>query len=1197
MKTKTPFVLWMALAATLCAASNIAHAAPAATFTDSWKDTAVPDSTVTASTAGTFTFTASLPVDSELTSSEISTDSQFSISIGPVGNTMPIISGTLADAEKFTLGKNGSATFPFTLMNPISGLLTTNGTFKVSWTPTTLTISGSTTVDILGEETNFLMTSDGIAANNTVDMHATNEVDVSLSDTNGGMFDFDTNVTGTLKNTETEYATNSSGGTIPLEAGSLTGAGHGISFSDTWKDTAVAEIQDAASTAGTFSFTASLPVDSELTSSEISTDSQFSINIGPVGNTMPIVSGTLADAEKFTLGKNGSATFPFTLMNPISGLLTTNGSVKVSWTPTTLTITGSATVDIFGEETNFVMSSDGIPADNTLDVAATNEVDVSLSDTNGGMFNYDTNVTGTLRNTETEHTNPNGAAFPLETGSLTGSGHGISFSDTWKDTAAPAAYYASTSGSASLNISLPLEGLLDITNSSLDISEMGTNSQLLITIGPATNPVTVFGGLLGDAKKFTANKNGGTATFSSPTKGTLTLSWTTTSITVTASTIFDLLHEEQTFATNSDTMPGTEPISGYYELGLTLNDTNGGTYSYYNPFVPVTGKNTQTEQGNADGTTIPLETGTITGTADFTPPTVTITSPAAGSKVYNQNSVIELKGTASDKVGVASILFYVNDQTTNAMEIDQEGLPAKSITWSNSVDFSQFGTPGTFVVSVFAIDNVGNQSTPVSRTFQWVQTNSAVVTVNPTGAGTVAGLQTGKQLQLGNSYPVTAKPKNTNWIFSQWTDGAGDVLSSSATYDYIDTDGALTANFVPNPFTNGILAGTYTGLYYDTNNGPQVRNAGYITLTVTKTGAFSGTLYNADYGKSRSALTGQLSVAPDGSSAAATLPVIQLGKNAFLQVILQVATDPVLTDPGAGLLTGFVNALSSATDTNNPYTAEIQGELSLYNTNTLAGLYNVVISPETNDPSQGPAGYSYGSATVSSKRGSAGAVALVLNLADGTSPTISFPTALAQDGTCPVYASLYGGNGVILGWMQFAMDGSGSMSSASIYWLTAYDYTSSTWPDGFSGQPAISGALYTPPKAGTNLFGATDLILAIDPGFSGLSLQDETDVSVTYNPAKNTFTDTNKVSITLTAATGALTGTFSPPGSRSALTFHGVEAGGAAYGFYTGANKQTGPISLNAVQVDPVGGGVVTSFTLMTNGPEIAPDAATAVRR
>ena len=84
---------------------------------------------------------------------------------------------------------------------------------------------------------------------------------------------------------------------------------------------------------------------------------------------------------------------------------------------------------------------------------------------------------------------------------------------------------------------------------------------------------------------------------------------------------------------------------------------------------------------------------------------------------------------------------------------------------------------------------------------------------------------------------------------------------------------------------------------------------------------------------------------------------------------------------------------------------------------------------------------------------------------------------------------------------------------------------------------------------------------------------------------------------TALAATGALTGTFSPPGSRSALTFHGVEAGGAAYGFYTGANKQTGPISLNAVQVDPVGGGVVTSFTLMTNGPEIAPDAATAVRR
>jgi len=61
---------------------------------------------------------------------------------------------------------------------------------------------------------------------------------------------------------------------------------------------------------------------------------------------------------------------------------------------------------------------------------------------------------------------------------------------------------------------------------------------------------------------------------------------------------------------------------------------------------------------------------------------------------------------------------------------------------------------------------------------------------------------------------------------------------------------------------------------------------------------------------------------------------------------------------------------------------------------------------------------------------------------------------------------------------------------------------------------------------------------------------------VTYNPAKNTFSDAGHVTITFTPSTGVLSGGFSP-----AYKFTGVEINGAGYGFYSSqAVKETGPI-------------------------------------
>ena len=113
-----------------------------------------------------------------------------------------------------------------------------------------------------------------------------------------------------------------------------------------------------------------------------------------------------------------------------------------------------------------------------------------------------------------------------------------------------------------------------------------------------------------------------------------------------------------------------------------------------------------------------------------------------------------------------------------------------------------------------------------------------------------------------------------------------------------------------------------------------------------------------------------------------------------------------------------------------------------------------------------------------------------------------------------------------------------------------------------------------------------------------MSLPDETDVAVTFNPAKNTFTDTSKVTITLTPSTGALTGSFYPTGGKTSLKFNGVEFGGAAYGFYTAADKETGPVWLGD-PTDPAfvnegqSASMIIDHSVYGGGPPLLPSLST----
>jgi hypothetical protein len=769
------------------------------------------------------------------------------------------------------------------------------------------------------------------------------------------------------------------------------------------------------------------------------------------------------------------------------------------------------------------------------------------------------------------------------------------YTDSWKDAGTNES--ASTIGSFSIGFSVPVDGV--------DLSEIDSNSQFFLYI----NSVEIASNTLGNAANYAAGNTSATFPITEQdsagneiTNGSVTVNWTAATITVSGSATNDLLDEGANFAYNGQIFsPKSTRFSfEYYEVSLTLDasDNGGGTFNYDNPYVQVIGHNSGTDHKLPDDSgTNYFETGSERGVISV--PELTINSPALDSKVYDADPVVNLIGTANDDVGLSSIQCYVNGDTTNPISIDQSyDLPTNEIAWTAEVDLSQFGQVGSNVISVIAQDLGGNQTT-MSRTFLWIETNAAVVTVNPPGAGIVKGVKNGQVLQVNNGYAVTATSTNKNLIFWEWTDGSGDVLSSNASFEYFDEIGTLTnsafptliANFVPSPFTNADLVGTYTGLFYDTSNGVAVSDAGYITVTVTEAGNFSGKLYLATT-TSPFALSGQLAAAADGSNATAELR-FKVSKSEYLEVKLLVATDPVLTNAGAATLGGFVNAFSDQTETNLIDSAVIQGELSRDNTNIVPGIYNMALSPVSGDPATGPGGYSYGSATVDKK----GAVAIVLHLADGTSPAMTFSSSLAQDGTSPFYTSLYGGKGVILGWVQFPLAGISFQETVNWVKLPLAD---KYYTNGFASAPTISVALYIPPKVETNNHLYLGEYFIVDESYSGLSLPNETDTFVAFDLAKNTFsiaTNTNKVTITLTPATGLLTGSFvDPAGSKASFTYHGLfllnEFG---LGFYVSTNKETGPIFLGIPLPPPpvVESGGTTIHNLPTPGPPEPPPMQT----
>lgn len=277
-------------------------------------------------------------------------------------------------------------------------------------------------------------------------------------------------------------------------------------------------------------------------------------------------------------------------------------------------------------------------------------------------------------------------------------------------------------------------------------------------------------------------------------------------------------------------------------------------------------------------------TATATAQPDTTPPTGTVTSPAAGSTV---RGTVDLTATVSDNVGVAGVRFTVDGVAVGA----EDTAAPYTVSWDTTT-----ATLGGHSVVAVVRDTSGTS-----------RSSAAVsVTVAPTAAG---GLVAAYNADEGSGGGLTDRSGNGNHgaVNSGWSTAGkyGGALSLTGQYDAewipatvsqrLTTGMTLSAWVNPSSVTGtravlvkeGTAAGAYTGsawgLYASGGAGGTGRPAAAVTPATgarTLTGAttaiptgswthlaatYDGTtlrLYVADQLVSSTAVSGALSVSP-----------------------------------------------------------------------------------------------------------------------------------------------------------------------------------------------------------------------------------------------------------------------------------------------------------------------------------------------
>jgi len=294
----------------------------------------------------------------------------------------------------------------------------------------------------------------------------------------------------------------------------------------------------------------------------------------------------------------------------------------------------------------------------------------------------------------------------------------------------------------------------------------------------------------------------------------------------------------------------------------------------------------------------------------------------------------------------------------------------------------------------------------------------------------------GAVLNIGEGYSIQAVAGRDS-LFSNWVGSSvlGVFTNTNAALPFVmQSNLVLTANFA----TNFFLAahGTYNGLFCNTNAVAAESSGMLKGLLLGTNGTFSGQLLKAARTYN---LTGRFDVSGRFSSnlGPATAP------GGALQINWTV-------DRAARQIVGTV----SNTQWNANLTAEPAG------TNLPSAEYTLLLAPPAGAPANTPPGDGYAGVT-----NHLGAVTFFkAQLADGTSFAPS--PAESQNGDVPVYASLYGNTGLLLGWINLT-NLEAAPPSNTLVWIKKASRSYPPYTNGFTNTLVVQGAPWTNPPAGT----------------------------------------------------------------------------------------------------------------------------------
>jgi uncharacterized repeat protein (TIGR03803 family) len=514
--------------------------------------------------------------------------------------------------------------------------------------------------------------------------------------------------------------------------------------------------------------------------------------------------------------------------------------------------------------------------------------------------------------------------------------------------------------------------------------------------------------------------------------------------------------------------------------------------------------------------------GAATNSAQLTvsAPAITVKPlPPSGTTA----ATLTVSGSANDtSIQVTNVQYQSGANLANATTTNQW------TNWSASLSLQ----PGSNLFQVWSVDQLGNTSPTNSYPIFYYVTNALALYTNGPGKITTPAGFNASQLILGKTYTLTAVPTNGN-LFSNWT---GSITSPAPTLGFLMAPNlTLTANFVTNVFKGA--KGVYNGLFYDSEdtNAITPATAGLLSaLTVNSNGSYTGKVLLAG---STFSISGAFDVAVPATN------TITRTTNNGGPVTLAIYLDLSNTPPA---VLGTVSALG----TNSPqWTAQLMADRQ---TTNLASAACTLLLPPGPNPSGGPPGTGY--ALITNHQGTA---TIVGALADGTAFTQTVPAS--DQGALPLYASLYGGTGLLLGWITNLDNGA---PAGGLAWIKT-PTPAGLYASGFTNTLSVQGSLWTNPPAHTAAISLSGGTLSVSNGFLAAPLIYIVSVNTSNALAKSSSLPTNSLTGSINPKTGLLQLSFGNGHGKATTAAQGAilqnQSSGA--GFFT-TQTNAGSITL-----------------------------------